>query len=217
MKELEVNNCASISSKSSIEEVSAMLDLLPVREEIGIINWNRFDYKPKVTFAAGYNEDVLFIKFYISENYLKAEKNYTNQMVCEDSCVEFFVSPGDDNTYYNFEFNAIGTCLAGVGSGREDRVLLEDKLISEIRRKSSEGVIPFTEKGGSFEWDLTVMIPVSVFSRHKIESLAGRTMRANFYKCGDKLAVPHYLTWNKIETEKPDFHRPAFFGGIKLV
>lgn len=41
-------------------------------------------------------------------------------------------------------------------------------------------------------------------------------MKANFYKCGDGLTVPHYLSWSPIVTEKPDFHRPEFFNQIKL-
>jgi hypothetical protein len=40
------------------------------------------------------------------------------------------------------------------------------------------------------------------------------TIRANFYKCGDSTAVPHYLSWSHIATETPDFHRPEFFGEL---
>ena len=36
-------------------------------------------------------------------------------------------------------------------------------------------------------------------------------------KCGDDLTVPHFLSWNPIKTEKPDFHRPEFFGTVKFV
>ena len=42
------------------------------------------------------------------------------------------------------------------------------------------------------------------------------SLRANFYKCGDKTAHPHYLSWSPIHTEKPDFHRPEFFGELIL-
>ena len=36
----------------------------------------------------------------------------------------------------------------------------------------------------------------------------------NFYKCASGSSQPHYLSWNPINTEKPDFHRPDFFGKI---
>ena len=42
------------------------------------------------------------------------------------------------------------------------------------------------------------------------------SIRANFYKCGDKTAHPHYLSWSPIDTPKPDFHRPEFFGELIL-
>ena len=48
----------------------------------------------------------------------------------------------------------------------------------------------------------------------EIHSLDGRDMRANFYKCGDKLTTPHFLSWNKIDLPSPCFHCPPFFGQI---
>ena len=37
-----------------------------------------------------------------------------------------------------------------------------------------------------------------------------------FYKCGDKLQTPHFLSWNPIDLPKPDFHCPAFFGLLQF-
>ena len=34
-----------------------------------------------------------------------------------------------------------------------------------------------------------------------------KKIRANFYKCGDKTAHPHYVSWAPINTPQPDFHR----------
>jgi hypothetical protein len=45
---------------------------------------------------------------------------------------------------------------------------------------------------------------------------AGATLCANFYKCGDELSVPHYISWAPIEAEKPNFHRPDCFGKMVL-
>lgn len=39
---------------------------------------------------------------------------------------------------------------------------------------------------------------------------------ANFYKCGDDLPAPYYLSWNKIIAPKPDFHYPDFFWGNNI-
>ena len=42
----------------------------------------------------------------------------------------------------------------------------------------------------------------------------GTVIRANFYKCGDKMQYQHYGMWNEYHVEKPDFHRPEYFGEI---
>jgi Carbohydrate-binding family 9 len=61
-----------------------------------------------------------------------------------------------------------------------------------------------------------VMIPLTVFFKHKFETMTGVATRANFQKCGDSLPSPHYLVWNYIESENPDFHRPEFFGEVEF-
>lgn len=65
---------------------------------------------------------------------------------------------------------------------------------------------------GLFAWNLLVAIPFELIG------LDGNNLPeklyANFYKCADGTSLPHYLSWSPIETEKPDFHRPDFFGEI---
>lgn len=217
MKEIEVKKLKTKSDYPDMKEVSEKLDLLAVKHRIETLNWKDYNYKPDVTFSIAYGKNEIFIKYYVKESYIKAEKTGSNQMVCEDSCVEFFVSPENDGIYYNFEFNAIGTCLLGTGTGRKDSSRSDPEIISGIRLLSSEGNKPFKEKKGEFEWTLTIAIPLETFFHHKVEDLKGKTFRANFYKCGDNLSVPHYLTWNPVETQNPDFHQPLYFGILKFV
>jgi hypothetical protein len=205
------------SDYPEMNDISARMDKLNERLLIDTINWESFNYKPKVTFVIAYSDNEIFLKYYITENYFKAEKTETNQMVCEDSCVEFFVSPEDDGIYYNLEFNGIGTCLLGTGTSRENSTRANPEIVSKIRRLTSVGEKPVSEKEGKFEWTITVAIPISVFFHHKIKELGGKSFRANFYKCGDKLSVPHYITWNPVGTETPDFHQPGYFGLLKFV
>jgi len=200
-----------------LEQISAALDIQKVKHEINTINWKGYDYKPSVKFSIAYSESEIFLKYYVSEDYFKAEKTETNQMVCEDSCVEFFVSPENDGIYYNLEFNGIGTVLLGTGTGRADSKRADPEIISKIRRLTSAGKKPVKEKSGRFEWTITIAVPYEVFFHHSISDLKGRTFRANFYKCGDMLSVPHYVTWNPVGTENPDYHQPAYFGMLKFV
>ncbi|HEX8038127.1 MAG TPA: carbohydrate-binding family 9-like protein [Chryseosolibacter sp.] len=39
----------------------------------------------------------------------------------------------------------------------------------------------------------------------------------DFYKCGDNLPEPHFITWNDVKAPKPDFHLPEFFGRINFL
>ncbi len=217
MRTVEVTRLRSDKAVPPMPEVSARLDELGDGHVIGTVNWEKFPYRPEVRFNIAWGEGEIYIKYYVREKHTKAEKSRTNEMVCEDSCVEFFVAPEDDGIYYNFEFNPIGTALMGSGHGRHDSVRAEPAIVDNIRRLTTLGSEPFGEISGDIKWELTLAIPTEIFFRHKVESLEGKSFRANFYKCGDKLTTPHFVTWNPVETEKPDYHRPEYFGILKFV
>lgn len=216
MKVAEVKKTVLKAAFPDLNEISASLDKVD-RLKIDTLNWEGYKYKPDVSVALAYSDNEIFLKYYIVEEYFKAEKTETNEMVCEDSCVEFFVSPENDGIYYNLEFNGIGTCLLGTGTGRENSTRSNPEIISKIRRLSSAGTKPVKESEGQFEWTLTVAVPLEVFFHHNIKDLKGKTFRANFYKCGDMLTVPHYVTWNPVRTENPDYHQPKYFGTVKFI
>jgi hypothetical protein len=217
MKVIEVRKEVFSQPVPAMEDVSERLDKYGKGHLIDIVNWKDYSYRPDVRFNIAYCEKEIFIKYYVTEEYFKAEKTEANQMVCEDSCVEFFVSPADDGIYYNIEFNAIGTCLLGTGTGRHDSSRAPVEIIAGIRRLGSAGTVPQPETKGQFSWTLTIALPVKTFFRHKVSELKGKTFMANFYKCGDKLTVPHYVTWNPVGTERPDYHQPGYFGMLKFI
>ncbi len=217
MKTIVVSKLNTIEKIPSMAEVSARLDELGEGHAIDTVNWKDFSYKPGVRFNIAWGENEIYIKYYVRESNVKAEKSKTNEMVCEDSCVEFFVSPSDDGLYYNLEFNPIGTALIGSGHGRHDSTRADARIVDGIRRLTSMGDAPFGEISGDLQWTITLAIPLETFFHHKTGSLKGKSFRANFYKCGDKLSNPHFVTWNPVGTEKPDYHRPEHFGILKFV
>ena len=217
MKVAEAKKLQLIDGLPDLEEVSEKIDKQNNRIRIDTINWKEYAYKPEVGLSVAYSDREIFLKYYIREDYFKAEKTETNQMVCEDSCVEFFVSPGDDGIYYNLEFNGIGTCLLGTGTARENSKRADPSIVSKIRRMTSAGTNPVSEQKGEFEWTITIAIPFEVFFHHEVKDLKGKTFRANFYKCGDMLSVPHFVTWNPVGTMNPDYHQPEYFGLLKFV
>jgi len=217
MKILDVEKLEFETEFPPLDKISQKLDDLNPKIPVDRINWEEFTYKPDVRFSIAYTANEILLKYYVTEHWFKAEMTVSNQEVYEDSCVEFFISPGEDGLYYNFEFNAIGTCLMGTGKTRENRRRADPGIISGIRRLTSAGTEPVSEQEREFSWTITLGIPFKIFHLHKITDLKGKELRANFYKCGDKLSVPHFLTWNPVRAQKPDYHLPEFFGLLRFV
>ena len=202
-----------LEDTTAIADISRKLD--HVRQEIiDHAPWNAFPYKPQASFAMAYGDSSVYLKFFVEEKHVRAVYSEPNQPVYKDSCVEFFVSFGDEPEYYNFEFNCAGTCLLSFGEQRNNRNMTTADLIKSIAFQSS--IKPTTKKDANIGWELTLVIPFDAFQYHQITSMKGKKCRANFYKCGDDLPEPHFLAWNMINTEEPDFHRPEFFGTLEF-
>jgi hypothetical protein len=214
MMKIEIPGLPAIQGTESAETISGIIDSLGAQGDISVINWPSFSYSPVVEFRTAYTKSHLFIKYYVSEKYTSAVKRETNSNVFEDSCVEFFVAPQAGSPYYNFEFNPCGVCLAAIGADRHNRVRQSPEKIAEIVVHPSLGKEPFSEREGDNRWNLLAGIPFGLMGLSPERVMPGLELRANFYKCGDKLTEPHYLTWSQISTPAPDYHRPEFFGKL---
>lgn len=199
----------------SFSEAEHLLEKHCVSNPIQILNWKDFSYMPNVNFRIGHTGDEIWLKYYVKEKHIRARETRTNGDVYKDSCVEFFISPGEKN-YYNFEFSCIGTIHLGYGPGRGNRKFVDPKIIEKIDIKSSLGSAPFNDKSGNFEWEMMIRIPIESFAYSNLKTFKGLNAEANFYKCGEETAVMHYVTWNPIKTENPDYHRPEFFGKVQF-
>ena len=206
------------ASDVKAENVPSLLDKTEIPfETIDNVNWAEpFPYKPNVAFRMAYAGDKILLNFQVEEDSVRAVAPEDNGRVWEDSCCEFFVSPTNDGTYYNIECNCAGTLLVGFGPGREGRQHLPADVLQKVGRWSSLGRQPFDERVGKCHWQMALVIPTSLFMHHPNLQLQGNSMRANFYKCGDKTQKPHFLSWYPIALPKPDFHCPPFFGTISF-
>lgn len=180
------------------------------------VNWEQFPYLPEVNCRIAYNENELFLHYQVDEQSVKAEITESNGRVWTDSCVEFFLSPEGNTAYYNIEMNCIGTILFGFREKGESSIHATDEQISDIRIITSLGNRPFAERKQPTKWEITVAIPWKVFFNHELTFVKGSKMRGNFYKCGDGLSVPHFVSWTKINTPNPSFHAPECFGGLEF-
>ena len=181
-------------------------------QPIQCVNWPAYPYKPSASFRIAHSKDAVLLHFRVREASVQAKYGEDNGSVWTDSCVEFFSMPAGDDVYYNVECNCAGTLLVGGGAGRKDRPHAPQEVLDRVQRWASLGREPFDERVGECAWEVALIIPASTFFLHDLGTFSGRDVRANFYKCGDLLQTPHFLSWNPIGLETPNFHCPQFFG-----
>ena len=204
-----------VSEDTSITSIKNHLKKHSPLHTIEQVNWSDYPYRPSVNFRIGHTGTEIWLTFYVVEKHVLARKTETNSATHLDSCVEFFIDPRQDGNYYNFEFNAIGTTHLAYGQNvRERRFIDPERIQSQIRTHSSLGTDPIDQQNGEFSWDLTVVIPVSILTHDEVNEWSGKTMRANFFKCGDETDTPHFLSWNPVGTKRPSFHQPEYFGRL---
>ena len=184
--------------------------------EISNCNWpNEFPYTPQASFKAFHNGENFFLQFNVTEKDLHAKIADNFGKVWTDPCVEVFMAL-DEDTYYNFECTCIGRMLVAChAKGKETEPMSLDAL-EKIERYPSLGYENFELRDGEVSWSIIEVIPAAALFNHKVDSWDGLTMRANFYKCGDNLPNPHFLSWNKIDFPRPNFHLPEFFGEVSF-
>lgn len=205
----------TVDGEFAAADIPALLD----KNHVGFngienVNWEEYPYKPSVRFRLAHTGTRILLQYEVSEDSIRAVAPHDNGKVWEDACVEFFAQPDEaSGTYYNFECNCVGTLLIGYGKPG-DREHASTEVLETVGRWSSIGREPFDEKPGPNHWTIALDIPASALFRNDIHTLDGVDMRANFYKCGDKLQTPHFLSWNKIDLPSPCFHCPPFFGKI---
>lgn len=198
------------------ESVLTPAGIIQEGNALSIRNWVKAE-GVGVRFQIQHDGSGIDLQYHVEEPGVRATQTRFNSPVYEDSCVEFFVSfPGEDGSYYNFEFNCIGTVLGGYGKDRHERRRIPDDDLRKITTRSSLGNKPFGVREGPVIWKLSVRLPAGVFIHSNIEDLTGMTASGNFFKCGDRLENPHYLSWQPVRTPEPDFHQPRFFGKLQF-
>ncbi len=210
MKKLEIPyiNRADINTVDQLIIKMETFESLP----ISCNPWPQFVSETKADFIIAHDKQSILLKYKIVEKYLIANE-VNNGNIHNDSCVEFFIALGNDESYYNMEFNCLGFTKIGYGLNRTQRELLPIDAIKKLSFASriNSNLTNATE---GFDWEILLIIPKEIFVHHNIQSFDKLKAKGNFYKCGDGLPEPHFLSWNMIEAKEPDFHKREYFGGI---
>ena len=152
-----------------------------------------------------YDDSALYIRLQASEPEIRAEHHGPLGEICEDSCLEFFLSPiPGDHRYFNLEVNPNGAMFKGFGTSVHtlQRLIPEKAFIVPF--------ITFTEDG----WVAEYAVPYEFIRLFfpDFSPAPGKTIRANCYKCADLSSHPHWLCWAPVTEEAGTFHRPELFG-----
>ena len=212
MSFLRVPYLYGIDQHTPLREISPVLDNAP-KQHLVYVPWADYPYHPDVHFSMAHGSDAVFIKYFVKEKTVRAVNNTLHSPVYKDSCVEFFIGFHDEPAYYNFEFNCIGAHLIGYGENNVNRTLLPPGVSQLIKYKAE---LTNDENQETIGWELTLMIPFAAFYFHNIQTLKGKNCVANFYKCGDELPEPHFVTWSNIQWPRPNFHLRQFFGTLEF-
>lgn len=204
MKKYTVKSIEKFEGASSFENVDKAL----INEATWIDNYRPTCYG-QIVFVDG---DGFYVKLTCHEkNPLARYKNFY-EPVYTDSCMEFFANfaPDKGDLFFNCEMNSLGTILMGVGINRHNRKKITDYT----------DVIPDTTPIRDGEsWSVIFHLPLeTIYAVYgNLDIRPGFKFTGNLYKCGDETEIEHYMMWNPITVEEPDFHRPDYFGNFEIV
>ena len=151
-----------------------------------------------------HDRETLYVRLFAAERDIRAEYRKQLSPVWRDSCLEFFFAPDNSGRYFNFEINPNGILWTALGRSRTDRAVLY--------REDAETFFGIRAARTDVGWEASFRIPLPFLRLFVPEASFTGSWRANVYKCGDDTVRPHYLSWNPVTSETPDFHRPQDFG-----
>jgi len=185
---------------------------------------NASDHRPQTDVKVVHTGDTIHLFYRVQDQYVRSVATKLNDMVCRDSCVEFFVQPRGQGGYFNFEINCSGTMLlyfvedwTRVNGEFAKRSEVKADTASLVKINPSMPPVVEPEISDPIEWTMKYSIPAELFENFvpKLGDLSGQTWKANFYKCADQTSHPHWASWASIEGDL-NFHQPEFFADIEF-
>ena len=158
-----------------------------------------------------YNDEGLQVHLWSENDDVRAVEHGPLGAPYEDSCLEFFFAPMEgDVRYFNIEFNSNCCLYLGLGRCMADHTrLIHDEGAEILSPKASR-----TETG----WEIYYTVPYKLIRRFfpDFAITKGKTMRANCFKCADLTTPANYMSWNFVDSQPLDFHKPECFGMMEF-
>jgi hypothetical protein len=176
-------------------------------------------FRPEAQAKMMYDDENIYLIFHVKDRYVRCLTQEINGPVWEDGAVEFFFAPDTNKPllYFNLETNCGGTPLMhyNLVPRKESKVLSNEDILSvEIAHTLPKIIDP--EMKEPVTWTLEYRIPIAMLEKYSsiTHPKKGVEWKANFYKIAENSSNPHYITWSPVENDKPDFHKPEFFGKL---
>ena len=164
-------------------------------------------YCTKVVFSVTYSDEGFHVHYDAYEKNPKRVMTKHFDPVHLDSCVEWFINfdPEHTGNYINFEVNANGVI---------NFAWRPDRYTGEPFTKDEADSLNIKTEILDDKWTVDYTVPFALIKKYtpEYEFKKGAVLPSNVYKCGDETEVEHYGCWKMVDREKPDFHRPEYFG-----
>ena len=174
--------------------------------------WGFVEYLPEVFAKISYDDTGFNVMFTVMEENPKREMKNHFESVHKDSCVELFLnfSPKTSEMYMNFEVNANGAMNVAFRKDRHSKTLLK------LEEVESFGIVSkINDNSWTVSYNIGYEFLKSYYPDFDINSC--EYIIGNVYKCGDETPIEHYIALFDVNCEKPDFHRPEYFGKFEIV
>ena len=150
-----------------------------------------------------HDSENIYVHLMAKEKDIRAVNKEPLSAVYEDSCLEFFFMREGADDYFNFEVNPNGVLNIQFGPTKTDRTDL-------VREDAKDYFAIHTDRTAE-GWEVFYRIPLKFIQVFYPNFSFEEPITANVYKCGNKTVHKHYLAWNTVHSETPNFHRPVDF------
>jgi hypothetical protein len=232
------NNVDTIERPPSIYKVFKLNKTMPIDANWNKAEWRKIKsikinnymgklpaFKPQVEAKMMYDYENVYVIFRVKDRFVHSLVQEYNGNVSGDAAVEFFFAPDTHFPlrYFNLEVNAGGTPLmfyimAPPPYPKAKYIKLDSVDIKQIEIAHSLPKIIDPEITNRVTWTLEYRIPLSMLEKFSnvTRPELGVVWKANFYKTASLSSNPHWITWVVVDSPKPNFHLPKFFGTLKF-
>jgi hypothetical protein len=176
-------------------------------------------FRPVAKAKMMYDDKNLYVIFKVEDQHVRIQATEFNGPVSADACVEFFFSPDTSAPmhYFNLEVNAGGTPLMGYHLDHQKvKKMLQPEELKLIEIAHSLPKKLEKEIAEPVTWTVEYRVPLDLLRKYSpvTQPKKGVSWHANFYKTASRSSNPHWITWSVVNSPKPDFHLPEFFGTV---